>query len=153
MKVCNHCHKKLPLSDFNWKIKNKKKASYCKKCSRAYIKLHYYKNRSYYLKKAKKRNKKIRDEAEYIIAYYFLEHPCIDCGETDIRVLEFDHRDKSRKDMPVSLIIRSTSSIKRLKTEIEKCDVRCANCHRKKTLSESDSWKLKYAPVAQWIEH
>lgn len=62
---------------------------------------------------------------------YLLEHPCVDCGETDIAVLEFDHlRDKAKN---VSALMKSTSSWSRIETEILKCVVRCANCHRRVT--------------------
>ena len=48
-------------------------------------------------------------------------HPCVDCGETDIVVLEFDHlRDKTASN--VSYLI-STNEIRRIKEEIEKCEV------------------------------
>jgi hypothetical protein len=65
----------------------------------------------------------------YLIGY-FAEHPCVDCGESDPIVLEFDHlRDKafsiggSLTDRPWEAILE----------EIEKCEVVCANCHRRRT--------------------
>ncbi len=62
---------------------------------------------------------------------YLLEHPCADCGETDITVLEFDHlRDKTKN---VSALMKSTSSWMRIEAEILKCVVRCVNCHRRET--------------------
>lgn len=33
------------------------------------------------------------------------------------------------------------ASIRRLAAEIERCEVRCANCHRKKTAIEQDWYK------------
>ena len=63
-------------------------------------------------------------------------HPCVDCGESDIVVLEFDHlRDKTAN---VSYLI-STGEIPRIKEEIAKCEVVCANCHRRRT-SERGGW-------------
>lgn len=62
---------------------------------------------------------------------YLLEHPCVDCGETDITVLEFDHLRDKTKD--VSALMKGTSSWSRIEAEILKCAVRCANCHRRET--------------------
>lgn len=67
---------------------------------------------------------------------YLSTHPCIDCGETDYLVLEYDHRDSSDKFKAVSDIIRGSYSLERVKAEIAKCDVRCANCHRRKTAKQ-----------------
>ncbi|HUQ41396.1 MAG TPA: hypothetical protein VM052_02730 [Candidatus Limnocylindrales bacterium] len=62
-------------------------------------------------------------------------HPCIDCGETDSLLLDFDHRAGEEKLDDVSRLIgRRASSI--VKTEIDKCDVRCVSCHRRKTAQQ-----------------
>ena len=63
---------------------------------------------------------------------YLLSHPCVDCGEKDPVVLEFDHV-RGVKEWNVSLLVRSNSSWKRVLEEIEKCEVVCANCHKRRT--------------------
>jgi hypothetical protein len=69
------------------------------------------------------------ERTTYLIEY-FRTHPCVDCGEADAVVLEFDHlRDKSF-DVAQSLPYRSWQSIL---DEIAKCEVVCANCHRRRT--------------------
>lgn len=69
---------------------------------------------------------------------YLEEHPCTDCGETDIVVLEFDHV-SGEKDQNISDAIRRGWSLARLFKEIEKCEVRCANCHRRVTHKRRNS--------------
>lgn len=64
---------------------------------------------------------------------YLLEHPCVDCGEKDIRVLEFDHRDPAEKTANISRLVSDGFGSARLEEEINKCDVRCGNCHRRRT--------------------
>ena len=54
-------------------------------------------------------------------------------------LLEFDHRAGSNKVEAVSRLI-GTRSWRVVKAEIEKCDVRCVRCHRRKTAKEF-SWK------------
>jgi len=61
-----------------------------------------------------------------------LERGCIDCGYRKYLVaLDFDHRDPSQKLRPVSGLLNSAWEV--IQEEIDKCDVRCANCHRIRT--------------------
>lgn len=61
------------------------------------------------------------------IQNYLKSHPCIDCGESNTVILEFDHvRGKKRS----ALFAMHHYSIKSIQEEIDKCDVRCVNCHR-----------------------
>ena len=148
MKTCPRCLQHLSEKRFNWKIKGTVRATYCKTCSRTLIKAHYKQNTAYYLKKAQKRNEKVRLSQQEYIAVYLQDHHCIDCGETDILVLEFDHKDRTTKSDAVGNLIKRGFPLRKVIKEITKCEVRCANCHRRKTARENNSWKLKYAPVA-----
>jgi hypothetical protein len=71
---------------------------------------------------------------------YKAKNPCIDCGERDPIVLEFDHRDPSQKLFSIASLRMGT--IDRLKTEISKCDIRCANCHRRSTAKNGHYRKM-----------
>jgi len=75
-----------------------------------------------------------------LIALKYLHgHPCVDCGESDVRVLDFDHRDPKAKHFSIGdALTRSTLSVEMLVDEIALCDIRCANCHRKK----AKTWKV-----------
>lgn len=64
---------------------------------------------------------------------YLTQHACVTCGEADPVVLEFDHRVPADKDLDISEMVRRAYSLQRITAEIEKCDVLCANCHRRKT--------------------
>jgi hypothetical protein len=64
----------------------------------------------------------------------------VDCGETDIVVLEFDHvGEAGSKQFNISDATRFGYGMAKIKAEIAKCEVRCANCHRKKTY-ERGGW-------------
>jgi hypothetical protein len=84
-----------------------------------------------YTSKKRARNREFIDN-------YLLQHPCIDCGNTDIRILEFDHVRGIKKD-GVKVLSGRSQSLDTIKTEISKCEVRCPNCH---TLRH---WKEKHA--------
>jgi len=55
---------------------------------------------------------------------------CLRCLETHISCLEFHHREPGQKDFLLSTAV-SHCSLKRIQAEVAKCDVLCANCHRK----------------------
>lgn len=60
----------------------------------------------------------------------YLGGKCIRCGYNKYtEVLEFHHRDPSKKDFGISErgVTRSWNDIK---SELDKCDLLCANCHR-----------------------
>lgn len=137
MRRCTKCKQEKPLYDFNFKIKSLGiRQSQCKTCTRLFVKNHYNNNRAYYLKKAQKRNLSIRIKLIGYIKDYLLKNPCVECGESDITVLEFDHQSKISKFASVSSLIRARSSLEMVKEEIEKCQVRCANCHRRRTAKQ-----------------
>ena len=74
---------------------------------------------------------------DYILSY-LTTHPCVECGESNILVLEFDHR-RNKIDGVMSLA-RTGITITKLTKEIAKCDVRCANCHKLRHTIEDRTW-------------
>jgi hypothetical protein len=56
---------------------------------------------------------------------------CRQCGEADPACLDFHHRDPSHKIFSVAFLVAQGYSLERIMAEIEKCDLLCANCHRK----------------------
>lgn len=147
MEICGKCKNEKKVDQFNFK--NKKlniRSQTCRDCSKAALREHYRKNKTYYLEKAHKRNKKIIDENQKFLLEYLASHPCVDCGEKDPIVLEFDH--VKNKFENVSEMLKLKYSMKRLSEEINKCEVRCANCHRRKTAKDHQWYKYKNAPVA-----
>lgn len=56
---------------------------------------------------------------------------CADCGLIDLSVLEFDHVGPKRG--MVALMSRNGVSLATLADEVANCEVRCANCHRRRT--------------------
>ena len=89
-------------------------------------------------RKKNNRNRLVNKSRDYVYEY-LLSHPCIMCGETNPIVLEFDHRNPDEKDGNVSELFKF--SLEKVKAEIAKCDVLCANCHRIKTAQQFDTWK------------
>jgi hypothetical protein len=65
---------------------------------------------------------------EYV-KYKIERGPCVDCGETDVRLLDFDHIDPNDKTMNVSQCM----SGEQLVVEGSKCEMRCCLCHIRRT--------------------
>lgn len=128
---CYRCRELKPIEDFAWRRKAKgQRDSFCRPCRSAYGKEHYAANRQLYIDQAAAQKQRLRRERTIYLLDFFETHPCVDCGERDPIVLEFDHlRDKSFAIGP-HLCRRSWKAILR---EIRKCEVVCANCHRRRT--------------------
>jgi len=77
---------------------------------------------------------------------YLKKNPCIDCGEKDVTVLEFDHV-RGKKVMAIGNMVYMPLPV--VKKEVKKCVVRCANCHRRKTAAERNFWSYRKASEVQ----
>jgi len=95
----------------------------------AYMKEHYKRNKDKYKAKSRKRNKEQRKRNKDYVAFVKSLSCCVDCGEDNPIVLEYDHV-RGEKRMCVSDMARQSYSIKTIQREIDKCELRCANCHR-----------------------
>jgi hypothetical protein len=131
LRKCGRCGELKPINAFAWRRKQKgQRDNMCAPCRSAYGREHYLANRQKYID-AEARRKRARAEARtrYLIEY-FNTHPCVDCGETDPVVLEFDHLRDKRFEITSQFASRNWQEIL---DEIAKCDVVCANCHRRRT--------------------
>jgi hypothetical protein len=135
-KVCHHCHKRLRTTNF-YKNNKTRDGFYwqCKKCQLDYAKVYRRKNHVKVRKQIHDCRLRLRRERMLFVLLYLREHPCVDCGETDPICLDFDHV-KGQKLNGISYMISDCRSYKNIKKEIAKCEVRCANCHRRKTMQE-----------------
>jgi hypothetical protein len=140
--ICSKCKLDKPDDHFSWKVRGKRRSSVCKVCHSRYSREHYLKNRDRYIEMTKDRNLKYIDMVRNKIWQYLLSNPCADCGESDPLVLEFDHRSGEEKRFSISEAVSQKYSWGSIQSEIEKCDVRCANCHRRKTAVDGKWWKL-----------
>jgi hypothetical protein len=133
LKKCCTCKQTKPLDAFN--VLRRSKDGHqpsCRECNAAYHRSHWERH----MAQIRERRDRRRAAAKAFIIGYLKAHPCVDCGETDIVVLEFDHlRDKRAN---VSTLI-GRSELWRIEEEIAKCDVVCCNCHRRRT-ARRGSW-------------
>lgn len=83
----------------------------------------------------------MREQKRAGLAAYLAEHPCVDCGMSDVRVLDFDHRDPTTKRLCIAQMLTGGWTWQAILDEIDKCDVRCANCHRVRTATVENWWK------------
>lgn len=100
----------------------------------AYDRRWYAENKERLKDEKNKRGREARKRNSKYVVEYLKTHPCVDCGESDPIVLEFDHIKKKTKS--ISDMIRGAFSLDVIENEIKKCEVRCANCHRKRTAKQ-----------------
>jgi hypothetical protein len=93
------------------------------------VRRHYLKNKEEIKARSFKRNKvqRVRNR-EFVMSIKEISE-CIDCGENNPLVLDFDHV-KGEKIMAISDMSNKAYGIDTISKEMDKCEVRCANCHR-----------------------
>jgi hypothetical protein len=134
VKTCPRCRHELPLEEFNFKNRaTGRRQRYCRPCSRAFGRDHYIRNKRYYVAKAQARKAFYLPRLHERLLEYWRAHPCVDCGEADLAVLELDHIEPRARESNVGDRIKLRRGWRIIFAEIEKCVVRCANCHRRRT--------------------
>ena len=140
--TCRVCRVAKPVTEFYFRSRQRGTRQYiCRSCRSDYHREWWTRNRVDQMPRIR-RNRKRRDrELEQRIWNHLFTHACVDCGEADLAVLHFDHlRDKVEAISTMWRRQRSWSAVER---EIAKCEVRCANCHARKTARELGSYRTK----------
>jgi hypothetical protein len=141
--MCTRCDEVKAITDFVFLNKALgKRQWWCRTCDAAYKRAWYLRNRQRHLERARISNAKTLAENQVRMWTYLAIHPCVDCGETDPIVLEFDHV-RGDKVASVSLMVVRRWCWSTIQAEIEKCEVRCANCHRRKTARDRGYYERK----------
>lgn len=109
-----------------------------KEYHKAYIRRHYAQNKQYYKTKAKE----AKARAQRWFNSLKLELSCVECDESHPACLDFHHREGETKLFNLAGAWKRHSRQKIL-DEIQKCDVLCANCHRKHTAVQQDWYPTK----------
>lgn len=142
---CGLCKEEKHFSNFN---KNKTQTigyqTICKDCSRERSRKYYKDNPQTHKNNVSKNNKIQSDRLNLFIIDFLIKNPCVDCGENDIRTLHFDHIIPEEKSHNISDMKRCRMNEEKIMKEINKCEVRCANCHAKRTAEQFNWFKHLY---------
>ena len=136
MKQRAHCKEFKHLDEFAYSNRIlKSRQKHCRACMSDFNKASYNKRKTEYRQNIYDNREKRRLDNRQFVWDYLSTHPCVDCGERDPRLLEFDHVRGNKKEN-ISQLATGRYSIETIQKEISKCEVRCANCHRRKTHEE-----------------
>lgn len=141
MKTCSRCKENKPYSEYGKLSKAKDGLQYY--CIACKAKIHQD-AKEIRLKQIYASKDRRVEKARNHVYDYLLNNPC-DCGESDPVVLEFDHNDGVDKESAVSTMVLQGMGFDRIDFEIAKCTVRCANCHRRRTAEQFQTWRWKYS--------
>jgi hypothetical protein len=112
-KRCDYCKKLYPEGFFGVALTHGTKVYRRRKCSNCY---------------RLTKQKLIQKYLQWINDYKH-QHGCSRCKITDVRVLDFHHKDDQDKLFTIGGFRRSVG-FNRIQEEVKKCEVVCANCHR-----------------------
>lgn len=127
-KECNKCKAILPIERFS--PHRNSHLSTCKSCRNSLMRDRLKNNplaRSHHLKLVSSRKEKLRQELDEL-----KNRPCLDCGGTfPPECMDFDHVSGIKLDKVSTLFTHHSRD--KVKTELQKCELVCANCHRIRT--------------------
>lgn len=143
VKRCTLCKRLLPLEGFHRnRSRRDGRQNACKPCNIARNQRWYREHPTARAARMDDYAKRRRDGNRARVLAYLRTHPCVDCGETDPVVLDFDHlRAKFRN---VSLMVLRNHPWPRILDEIAKCEVVCANCHRRRTAKRAGTYRYRH---------
>ena len=146
-KRCTMCGALLPLDQFHRnRTKRDGLQNRCRACNIALNKKWYRDNPDARPRRMDGYARRRREERQREVWEYLRSHACVDCGEPDPVVLEFDHlRDKVDNISKMASLKKPWAAIL---AEIAKCEVVCANCHRRRTAHRINSLRYRWGNEA-----
>ena len=142
-KRCPNCDARKPVTEFGFK--NRARGwlqSWCRGCERVYKTDWYLRHRQHHIEHVRVQRAATKVANRIRILAHLIDHPCVGCGETNLVVLDFDHlRDKR---WSIAYMVSGGFPWSTIETEIAKCQVLCANCHRIKTAKERGYYDQKF---------
>lgn len=127
MKTCCTCKLSKPIDQFHNRTSSPDgRTRFCIACQKIRNKIHYSLNKDTYKATARK-SRKIRTS---VFRNWKQTLQCQICACQDSECLDFHHIDSSKKEVMISSGLQEVSK-QRLISELVKCVVVCANCHRK----------------------
>ncbi len=141
MKVCIDCKFEKSYDEFH-KHRDSHQ-SRCKDCGNRRNREWYQNNKQRTAVRVRRNNEKYVQAGRDWVCKYLDEHPCVDCGESNIIVLQFDHI-KGTKVAHVSTMLTKLVKLDKVQEEIDKCEVVCANCHFKRTAARARTYRWKH---------
>lgn len=146
MKKCSRCKDNKNLSEF--RTSKSSKDGYqkcCIVCDKEYQKEWYKKNKAKVIPKSKIRNIQQAKKIQDIILGRLEGNSCAICGEKDILVLEFDHLENKKFDLGKAFY----KNEKEVENELNKCQILCSNCHKRKTHKERKTYRWTYSQAVR----
>lgn len=105
MPICCMCRQDKPPEAFAFRsLATGELQSHCRECHAAYRRQHYLDNKPIYIAREVARTKQFREQNRVLLFEYLSTHR-VDCGETDVLVLEFDHRDRASKTHDIGYLV------------------------------------------------
>jgi hypothetical protein len=119
-----------------------------KEKQRAYQAKHHKANHRRYSAKAEARKNELRALVASMKSGKFCE-----CGEGDLRCLDYHHADPYQKLFTVSYAVKSAYSVENILAEIGKCVLVCANCHmvRHYHLRKARLYSPRISGLISWV--
>ena len=140
-KRCTMCKQWKPVEEFHRNRSRKDgRQNACKPCNIARNQRWYRENPQVRGERMDEYNRRRKRHLQELLLAYLREHPCVDCGESDPIVLDFDHV-RDDKIANVSLMVLRKRPWSVILEEIAKCEVRCANCHRRMTAARARTYR------------
>src|SRR4051794_2706866 len=122
MQTCTRCGESKEAEAFGYRnVARGKRHRACKTCVAAYGRDHYARNRQIYITRSARNMRMRRQALKERIWLYLAKHPCVDCGEADALVLEFDHLDPANKLSEIYWLVQRTYAWNSILAEIERC--------------------------------
>lgn len=140
--ICNDCKTEKPDEEFVFRNKTKGiRKRRCKACQKLLSRKHYENNKQAYIEKSLRNGRLQRVKNRQFVNELKLS-PCSQCHRNyPVEAMEFDHL--HGKVSEVSTLVKNGVSINRIKQEIAKCDLVCANCHRIRTYQRRQATRTK----------